>query len=440
MNRTSLFALIILSLAAISLCANAAEFQLVVGIDERLWPGTDRAMGSGTFRDGDRLAGTSDTGVTVDYRGTGSPLFEPNHVGAMSFLYRRASVLAIIPLQGVDFLGGPLLDLDGDLNNGTRSLIPVLGQTPVVIPATSSHIDLEFDFDAGEVLLTGMDMTGTNEGGPGITPGVATTLTTLAGTTPSGGDGGERPNLAYDTRLGTLTPHATLPGVYQIDGLQVEYWYDSVESNSATAAQLGTFQQFATMRGWLVVRDCGTGTFPTLSGAGLGSTLWPQVDTSQIGQAFNVPASLGGGTRTIAAGIGSDDFTLPGNGGLALVDFGGDIGGYFDNVVVPQLDPDAEAFVFLEGAGFGLNNSSDPIYGSTVGYDIVIIAQTDSINSTLVGDIDGNGSITSDDAAALVDALLDPSSLSPCEQSRADVKTDGFLDGKDVAAFVAAAI
>lgn len=438
MNRTIQFTFAVLIVAAISSISYAADFTLVTGVDTRLWPGTDRAMGSGTFRDGDRLAGTSDTGITVAYRGTGTPLFQPNHVGAMSFLYRRASVFALIPLQGIDFLGGPLLDLDGNLGNGSRSLIPVLGQTPLAIPDTSSHIELAFDFDAGQVSILSMDMTGTNEGGPGITPGVATTLVNIAGTTPSGGLDGERPNLSFDTRLGTLTPHGSLPGVYQIDGLQVEYWYDSIETNSATAAQLGTFQQFATIRGWLVSRDCETGEFPTLSGAGLGSTLWPLVDTLQVGQAFNIPTSLGGGTQTIAAGIGSDDFTLPGNGGLAFTDFGGDIGGYFDNVVVPQLDPAAGAFVFLEGAGFGMNNSSDPIYGSTVGYDIVIVAQAGSIDTP--GDVNGDGSITAADAETLADVLLDPDSFAPCDRNRADINSDGFVDGRDVAAFVAAAL
>src|SRR6185295_11583475 len=126
----------------------------------------------GSFADGDRLAGTSDTGATVVYQGNGTPMYQPNHVGAMSFLFRRGSVpipgFGELPLMGIDFLGGPLLDLDGDNSNGVRSLVPVAGNPmPVEIPGSNSHVLMSFNFAVGTATLTSIDATGTNEGGPG---------------------------------------------------------------------------------------------------------------------------------------------------------------------------------------------------------------------------------------------------------------------------------
>src|SRR5262245_33564655 len=109
--------------------AQAADFRLLSGVDVRKYPGVARTVApspgpglNGNFADGDRLAGTSDTGATVVYQGNGTPLYDPNHIGAMSFLFRRGSVpipgFGELPLMGIDFLGGPLLDLDGNNANG----------------------------------------------------------------------------------------------------------------------------------------------------------------------------------------------------------------------------------------------------------------------------------------------------------------------------------
>ena len=100
--------------------AAASPFQLLTGADVGKYPGTRRAVNAvpgpsfaGAFDDGDRLAGTSDTGGDVVYVGSGQPVIPPNYVGAFSFLFRRGSVPAFpffLPLMGIDYLGGPLLD------------------------------------------------------------------------------------------------------------------------------------------------------------------------------------------------------------------------------------------------------------------------------------------------------------------------------------------
>lgn len=448
--------LLVLAWMAVLVAAplNAAPFDLLTGVDVGLWPGVDRTVPlnsvngivPGTFRDGDRLAGTSDVGSVVQYMGLATPLFDPNHVGSLSFLFRRGSVPLFgpqLPFLGVDFLGGPLLDLDGDLNNGVRSLVPVdlgggLFATPVEIPGSSSHIDLSFDFSLGDAVLNDFDATGTNEGGTNIGPGIATVLLTLAGTTPDGGNDGNPPNPAFDTRVGTITPFSgnsgMLTGVYLIQDLQVELWYDSILGNSATASVLGTFQHFTRFGGWLVLRDCETGVFPVLAGEGLGSTQWPAIDTTAVGLTFNTAHGLEGGFATIQSMLGIDDFTLPGNGGLPLTDGGGDLGAYLDGVVIPLLGPDRDAFVYLESAAFGINNSGDPIYGDTIGYDLVAIAAADSVFP--VGDVNGDGVADLGDGGVLINVLLDPASASLCEIGRADVNGDGSADGQDIQALL----
>src|SRR5262249_9279460 len=134
---------------------------------------------SAPLYDGDRLAGTSDTGDPIVFQGVGTPMYPPNNAGAMSFLFRRGSVpipfAGQYPLQGIDFLGGPLLDLAGDNSNGVRSLVPVAGNpTPVEIPNSNSHIDLTVDFVHGQIAVTKFDATGTNEGAPGVEAETAT--------------------------------------------------------------------------------------------------------------------------------------------------------------------------------------------------------------------------------------------------------------------------
>lgn len=435
--------------------ALAGPFRLMTGVDNFHYPGTDRSItptpGPGfprAFSDGDRLAGTSDTGGVVAFQGIGTPLFPPNHAGTLSLLFRRGSIPIppnfLQPIMGIDFIGGPLLDLDGDTTNGVRSLVPVLDGggapiTPVEIPSSFSRIDLSFDLVGGTVAIDGFDATGTNEGGFGIEAGIATVLVTLAGTTPTGGHTGPI-NPAFDMRIGTLAAHTgpagALTGVYKIQDLPVELWYDSILANSSTAADLGSFQYLVRLRGWLVVRDCQTGLFPVLAGQGLGSTLWPAIDQTEIGNTFNTATGSFGPTATITGGVPGDDFLAPGNGGLALSDGAGDLGAYLDTVVAPLAEQDqANAFVYLEGAGFGLNNSGDPVYADTVGYDVVVIAESLAPVAP-PGDVNGDGVVDLGDAADLATALLDPSSLSACAFNRADVNGDAAVDGLDISAFV----
>ena len=362
-------------------------------------------------------------------------MFDPNIFGSMSFMLRRGSVPAVgnqFPLMGIDFLGGPLLDLDGDLNNGSRSLIPVLNQTAVIIPATFSHVDLTLDTNGLVVTLDGFDSTGTNEGGPGIGPDVATTVNVMAGTQPDGTLGGAI-NPTIDTRAGALVAFAGSSGlldtVYRVDGLGYEFWQDTLLASSSTASTLGTFQFLGTFNGWWVRRDPQTGQFPTLAGEGLGGTQWPMVDTSGLGLSINTANGLNGGTATIISGFPTDDFTAPGNGGTGPTD----LGGYFDNVVIPNVHPLSDSFVYLESAGFGVNNSGDPIYLDTVGYDVVIVAQS---APKIDGDLDGDGDADLADMAGLQACFAGGT---PPPQSRGcdvfDFDIDGNVDAADLDGF-----
>jgi hypothetical protein len=368
---------------AVNAAAMAQEFQLLTGVDAGLTPGTARTYFPtgfpatavpGSFTDGDRLAGTPGT-ATATYGGTGTPLLSPNQYGSLSFMFRRGSVpipnVGQAPVEVVDFLGGPNLDLDGDLGNGSRRLTPQTGQTPVDIPGSKSAISLALNKAGGTVGLTNFDATSTNQGFQGFGPNIAVTVNTLAGTQPNT-TLGPAINPAFDTRAGALSLHA--PNIYQISNLGYEFWQDSIDPTSSTASTLGTFQYLGSMRGWYVERDS-SGNFPTLAGQGLGSTLWPLVDAGAVGTTAN---QSGGAPPivTISAGPTSDLFTAPGNGGLALTAFGGDLGAYLDNVVVPLIDPASNSFVYLESAGFGMNNSFDPVFGDTVGYDVVLIGQS----------------------------------------------------------------
>jgi hypothetical protein len=428
----------------------AEEFNLLTGKDAERYPGTGRTVFPvpgpgfpGTFYDGQRLAGTPGVGPTVTWLGSGEPLYPPNHVGAFSFYFRRASIPAgganRVPLMGIDFLGGPLLDLDGDLNNETRSLVPVFGETPVEIPGTSSHVALTFDHAEGTVTLTAFDATGTNEGGPDLNPGVATTVNILA----DGALNGEEPgpvNPDFDTRVGSVAPftgtYGDLRSVWRIEGIQAEFWYDSVDPFSSTAAELGTFQNFVRLNGWLVRRDPCSGAFPTLAGQGLGGTTWPTIDMEAVGQTYNRAFEGGfGPTATISDGNSSDRYSLGGSHGIALSDFGGDLGAYLDAVVLPHLEPDASAFVYLESAAFGINNSGDPVFGNTNGWDKVIVAESTAPFEP-AGDVNGDGFVNAADAAALAAALLDPGALTPEQFERADVNGDGRVNGEDIQALV----
>lgn len=387
LNRTSFIVVIVAAVVAaiVVVPVQAEQFQLLTGVNAGMSPGAPRpvfasgppAGAPGTFVDGDRLAGTA-ASAPAPYQGTGTPLLSPNQYGSLSFMFRRGSIplgpAGQQPLLNVDYLGGPLLDLDGDLGNGSRRLTPMGGQTPVEIPGSSSSIGLSLDTAGGIVGLTGFDATATNAGFPGFGPNIAVTVNTLAGTQPNG-TGGSAINPGVDTRQGALSLFA--PHVYQVSNLGYEIWHDSIDPTSSTASTLGTFQYLGSLRGWVIERD-GSGNFPTLAGLGLGTTLWPSVNSTNVGGNY-VQSGGAPPIATITNGPASDQFNAPGNGGLGLTDFGGDLGSYLDNVVLPLVDPLSQRIVYLESAGFGMNNSFDPIFGDTTGYDVVLVAQSTPI-------------------------------------------------------------
>ncbi len=453
----------ILSSAVIGLClvadsATAADFVPIIGVDPFLNPGPVRQVFPtpgpgfpGPIADGNRLAGTSVAGDTAEYAGIGTPMYQPNAFGALSFTFRRGSIPVPpnnrVPILGIDFLGGPLIDMDGDLDNGSRSLIPVFGETPIVIPDSESVVVLNPDFDAGTIELPWMDILGTNEGGPGINPEVSTTINVPAGTTVDA-QSGAAINPDFDTRTGAITEFTgdsgTLGGVYAIDDLGYEIWQDSTNPQSSSASLLGTIQLLGSFRGWLVTRDPVTGLFPTLEGEGLGTTLWPAVATEFVGESVVTANGLQGGSATITFGPGSDAFDAcapapPGNcnGGLAYTDNDGDVGAYFDQVVVPNLSDDEFSFVYLEAAGFGVNNSFDPVFGDTVGWDVVIIAGSKCGlgPEALPGDFDGDFQIDLDDFSGFTQCVGEPGVPAGEGCSPVDFDDDADVDLIDFAAF-----
>lgn len=431
----------LLSAAATAVPAQAQQFLLLTGENVGKYPAVARNVMPvpgpgfpGTFNDGDRLAGTGDDGPAVVFQGVGTPLYPPNHVGALSFMFKRGSIPAgpgmQVPFMGIDFMGGPRLDLDGDLNNGTRSLTPVGTATPVELVGLPSHALLDVSVSAGTIKLVQFDATGTNEGGPGVSAKIATIVVTTAGTKPDGTPG-TAPNPGYDTRVGALSPWPGTAGVYEIKNFAFELWQDSIDPASASASTLGTLQYLAIYRGWLVTRDPATGKFPTLAGKGLGGTLWPKVDATQVGNTFNTANGLAGGTAVIKDGIGGDNFTAPNNGGLALTSFGGDLGAYLDAVVLPKVPPQASSCLYLEGAGFGMNNSFDPVYGDTIGYDSVFIAA-----GVCPGDADGDGAIGQSDLGLLL-AAYGTVKGAPGYNAAADQDFDGDVDQSDLGILLA---
>jgi len=387
-RKVNLIAAAVVAVLLVVPVAHADVFQLVTGVAPNTSPGAVRSVSPsgapangfpGSFSDGQRLGGTP-SAAPVTYQGTGTPMFSPNQFGSLSYMFRRGSVpintgqaVLQLPVMAVDYLGGPLLDMDGDANNGSRSLIPVAGQSPVTLPGTQSFVDLSFG--GGSVVLNNFDATGNNEGSSGFGPEIATTANTIAGTQPDGSRLGPI-NPGIDTRTGT-TSATGIANVTRIDNLGYEMWQDSINAASSTASDLGTLQYLGSLGGFLIERDA-NGNFPTLAGQGLGTTLWPAVDTTQSGNTFATASGMSP-LATIATGVTNDDFTIAGNGGLALTDFGGDLGAYLDQVVIPNIDPQSSSFVYLESAGFGINNSFDPVFGDTVGYDMVLVAQSQPI-------------------------------------------------------------
>jgi hypothetical protein len=424
-----------------------ADFELLVDVDVQLYPGSLRMVEpvpgpgfGGVMFDGDRLAGTGDVGSVVAFVGNGTPMFSPNAFGSASFAFRRGSIPVppnfAVPIMAIDYLGGPRLDLDGDLDDGVRSLVPVFDVDPVIIPGMGSYLELTADVDAGELRLERLDVTGNNEGGPGISAAIATTVHTLAGTQADGG-AGDAINPEIDTRVGTLTAFSGLSGelttVYRIDDLGYEIWQDSIDPQSGSASVLGTHQFLGAMRGWLVVRDSETDEFPILAGEGLGTTLWPVVSTEFEGSTVATAQGLVGGSATITGGPTQDDYTFCGetpascNGGLELVDFGGDIGAYFDSVVVSRLGVNRRSFVYLEGAGFGVNNSFDPVFSDTIGWDVVFVASSECGLSAgaLIGDLNDDSMVDLSDVALLQDCVDGPD-VGNCDV--ADLNGDGAVD------------
>jgi len=245
-----------------------------------------------------------------------------------------------------------------------------MGQTAVTIPGSRSFVDLGFDAP-GVVSLSNFDTTANNAGFSGISAEFATTVNTIAGTQPDGSQTGAI-NPGIDDRQGTVTATG-IPGVSRIDGLGYELWQDSTSENSSGADTLGSMQYLGSMGGYLIERD-GFGDFPTLAGQGLGSTMWPLVDSSQVGNTFNT-ASGPVPTATITDGITDDIYSVAGNGGLALTDYAGDLGAYLDAVVIPNIAAYADSFVYLEAGGFGISNSFDPVFQDSNAYDVVLVAQ-----------------------------------------------------------------
>ena len=383
MNKNLTF---VVAIGAGMLSATAAladQFQLVTGVGAGTQPGAYRQVtstsgGNNFFQDGQRLGGTPSAVPIAPPNPPIAYIQNPNQVGSLSFMFRRGSIdfggPSATHFVSVDYLGGPLLDLDGDLGNGSRSLVPVPGQSPVAIPGTSSYVDLTFG--AGQVSLNNFDANGNNTGAGPASPDQLITVNTLAGTSPTGALGSAI-NPSVDDRSGTSTAFlgnsGTLGGVSQIENLGYEFWQDTISENSSTADELGTAQYLGELRGWKIERDI-NGNFPTLAGEGLGSTIWSAVDTSQVGNSFN--NAIGVGTSTITDGTVRDTFSDPGNGGLDLTDFGGDLGAYLDHIAATAIDPLSQSFVYFEGAGFGINNPADPVFLDSSGWDVVLIAQS----------------------------------------------------------------
>ncbi|TWT42007.1 hypothetical protein RAS1_31340 [Phycisphaerae bacterium RAS1] len=445
-----------IALFSVAASVSAERYFLLTGADARLYPGTARNVAPvpgpgfpGQFSDGDRLAGTADRGATVNYLGNPpQPLIQPNAYGSLSMLYRRGSIPAggpnLVPLEGIEFLGGPLLDLDGDAANGVRSLVPVSGQTPILIGGSDSYVELTFNLDALAAALLDFDATGTNEGAPGFGPALATIIVNLSGTGTQNEPPAAAINPTADTRVGTLAPHAgvggALSGVYRIQDLGYELWEDTILDSPSTGPFLGTLQYMGAWRGWMIERGAG-GSFPVLSGQGLGSTLWPLINTSQVGNTFNTAYPIAGTTATIATGINGDQYTAAGNGGLALADFGGDLGAYIDNVVVPLTPGSADRIVYLEAGGWGINNSFDPLFADTICYDSVIIAAGDSCEGYVRCDANCDGAVNILDINPLVLAISDAAAYQAmfpaCSlRCNTDINGDGATNVLDINPFV----
>lgn len=361
-------------LSAMGAAAHADPYQLLGGANTGNYPGTNSF-----FFDGDRLAGTTDDGPAASWQGTGSPFYSPNQFGSLSFAYRRGGINFgfPFPLLGIEFLGGPLLDLDGDLQNPTRSVAPVatspstFSSNPVEIPNTSSFIDLTLDIPGQSISLNNFDATGTNAGSSGLSPEFGVSVNHLAGTPGTFAGNTANPGPAINTiddRSGSLTAETgvsgTLTGVYRVNNLGFEIWNDSISPNASTP-ELGTFQTLGELSGLVIQRASTSDPWPSLAGE-VGGTIWPAV----AGLPGVDPISSITGLPVTISGFDGAGLPLTGEGDATM-----DLGAYLDLVLADYADADALELVYLQSAGFGINNSSDPAFGDTLSYDMVIVAQ-----------------------------------------------------------------
>jgi hypothetical protein len=110
----------------------------------------------------------------------------------------------------------------------------------------------------------------------------------------------------------------------------------------------------------------------------------------------------------------------------------------------PDLDPFTTTFSDTDALFTTPTLAILPATGSTVtattitGADAALpisAAFTSSTGICLVGDVDGNGSVTIDDIAPFVHAILDGPGDAD-EACRADGNQDGTLDGRDISVLV----
>ncbi|MEM7245331.1 MAG: hypothetical protein AAF533_08300 [Acidobacteriota bacterium] len=382
---------------------------------------------------GDRLTGTDDDLAPADEAPAQETILLPNEFGSFSFAISPLlpQPFADMPFinfgpsaVGVGYLGGPRLDLDGDAAP-PRSFVPVLDEmgdavTPAILPGIGSYLTLSLGDSDVEVVE--MDITRTSDVGLqdfGVGVGV----------------------LGDDRAAGSLS--STAFG-QRIDGLFFEWYEDDISANASGAAWLGAFQRFGNYDGWIIERD-GSGDFPTLAGLGL-SSRFPDANPGDVGTvAARVPESLFGPVAVIE-GL---EFVVPPvpvppatPRGADLAGLGGDFGLYIDTVVAPAVPDDCDYILVLQSVGYGINNTFDPVFGSTIGYDDVFFAAGKNAGSISGGTCDGggfegvaNGEIVTNQFAGVSisgsgDVVAFDTSMVQCDD--VDLLTAGQGNGNDV--------